>query len=180
MAHSSGSRCPLKDPVEELWHYWGQLEGGGKAGPYDGKGTPPQGLPLSAADTGNSERSIYVSRRIAVGTSRTDNDMVRTTQPRHQVDVTTTIAGPTCRTLAAMESIRGHSARCNRGWTNGGREPDTPEVNGPADIRYPHHAKRWKLGVGRNPRDSTTEGVFAMGKDKDAIVFKTGQLICPF
>ena len=115
-----------------------------------------------------------------MGTSRTDNDMVRTTQPRRQMDVTPTIAGPTCRTLAAMESLRGPSARCNRGWTDGGREPDTPEVNEPADIRYPHHAKSWKLGVGRNPGDSTTEGVFAMGKDKAAIVFKTGQLICPF
>ena len=107
-------------------------------------------------------------------------DVVRTAQPRHQVDINQATAGPPSRTLAAIESLRGPSARHNRGWTNGGREPDTPEVNGPADIRYPHHAKRWKLGVGRNPGDSTTEGVFAMGKDKDVIVFKTGQLICPF
>ena len=179
-AHSSGSRGPLKDPMEELWQHWGQLEGGGKAGPYDGDGTPPQGLPLSAEDTFNSERSTYVSRRIAVGNSRMNNDMVRTTQSRRQVDVTPTTAGPTCRTLAAMESLREPSARCNRGWTNGGREPDTPEVHEPADIRYPHHAKRWRLGGGRNPGDSTTEGVFAMGKEKAAVVFKTGQLICPF
>ena len=143
MAHSIGSSCPLEGSAEELWQHWGQLEGGGKAGPYDGTEMPPQGLPLSAEDTCNSERSTYVSRRIAVGTSRTDNDMVRTTQPRRQMDVTPTIAGPTCRTLAAMESLRSPSVRCNRGWTNGGREPDTPEVNEPADIRYPHHAKRW-------------------------------------
>ena len=45
------------------------------------------------------------------------------------------------------------------------------------DIRYPHHAKRWKLGVGRNPGDSTTEGVFDMGKDTEEVVFKFGQLI---
>ena len=158
----------------------GQLEGGGRAGPYDGKGTTPQGLLLRGDDTGNTERSTYVSRRIAVSTSRMDNDMVGTTQPRRPMDVTSTTPSPTGRPLAAMKSLRGPSARCNRGWTNGGREADTPEVNEPADIRYPHHAKRWKLGVGRTPGDLTTEGVFAMGKDKTAIVFKTGQLICPF
>ena len=113
-------------------------------------------------------------------TSQLDTDVIRTAQPRHQVDVNQERAGPPSRTLAAMESLRGPSARRNRGWTNGGREPDTPVVNGPANIRYPHHAKRWKLGVGRNPGDPTTEGVFAMDEDKDAIVFKTGQLICPF
>ena len=40
------------------------------------------------------------------------------------------------------------------------------------DIRYPHHAKRWRLGVGRNPGYPTTEGVFAMGKDKEDVVLK--------
>ena len=115
-----------------------------------------------------------------MNTSRLDMDMGRTTQPRRHVDVTQVTAGPPCRTLAAMESLRGPSARCNRGWFNRGHKPDTPEVHEPADIRYPHHAKRWRLGVGRNPGDSTTEGVFAMGKNKDEVVFKTGQLICPF
>ena len=57
---------------------------------------------------------------------------------------------------------------------------DTPAVNEPADIRYPHHAKRWKLGVGRTLGDVTTEGVFAIGKNQTAIIFKSGQLICPF
>jgi hypothetical protein len=50
----------------------------------------------------------------------------------------------------------------------------------PTDIRYPHDAKRWRLGVVRNLGDPTTKGVFAMAKDTEDIVFKTGQLICPF
>ena len=69
---------------------------------------------------------------------------------------------------------------CNRGWTNRGREACIPEVHEPVDIRNPHQAQRWRLVVGRNPGDPTTQGVFAMGKDKENIVFKTGQLICPF
>ena len=73
--------------AEDLWQHWGQLEGGGRAGLYDGKGTTPQGLLLGVEDTGNTERSTYVSRRIAVGTSRTDNDMVGTTQPRRPMEL---------------------------------------------------------------------------------------------
>ena len=88
MAHSSESRCSLEGAADDLWQRWGQLEGGGRAGPYDGKGTTTQGLLLRVDDTGNTERSTYVSRRIAVSTSRMDNDMVGTTQPRRPMDVT--------------------------------------------------------------------------------------------
>ena len=93
----------------------GQLEGGGRAGSYDGKGMTPQELLHRGDDTGNTERSTYVSRRIAVSTSRIDNAMVGTTQPRRLMDVTSTIPSPTGRPLAAMESLRGPMARCNRG-----------------------------------------------------------------
>ena len=82
--------------------------------------------------------------------------------------------------LIRRQQARRASARRNRGWSNQGREPDTPEVHEPVDIRSPHHAKRWKLGVGRTPGDSTTEGVFAMGKDTEEVVFKIVQMICTF
>ena len=169
MEHPMGFSYHLERSAEDLWQHWGQLEGGGKSSPYNGNGTPPQGHSLRAEDTLIPERSTYSSRRIEVNTSGLDMDVVRTAQPRRQVDVTQATAGPPGRTLAAMESLRGPSARCNRGWSNRGREPDTPEVHEPSDIRSPHHAKRWRLGVGRNPGDSTTEGVFAMGKDTEAI-----------
>jgi hypothetical protein len=48
------------------------------------------------------------------------------------------------------------------------------------DIRYPHNAKRWRLGVGRSPGALETEGVIAIGKDAEDVVFKAGQPICPF
>ena len=83
-------------------------------------------------------------------------------------------------TLAAMDSLKEPLVRSNRGWSNRSREPDTPEVQEPIGIRYPHHAKRWKLGVGQNPGDATTEGVFAISKEMEEVVFKVGQLICPF
>ena len=132
----------LEGRAEEVWQHWGQLEGGGRAGSYDGKGLTPQELLHRGDDTGNTERSTYVSRRIAVSTNSIDNATIGTTQPRRLMDVISTISSLTGRPLAAMESLRGPLARCNRVWTNGGHEADTPEVNEPADIRYPHHAKR--------------------------------------
>ena len=104
-------------------------------------------------------------------------------QPEHTIDrgnATQATSRQTSTPLAALASLRGPSDRCNRGWFNQGREADAPEVHEPVDIRYPHHAKRWRLDVGRNPGDPTTEGVFAMGKDKEDVVFETGQLICSF
>ena len=66
---------------------------------------------------------------------------------------------------------RGPLARCIRERFNRSRKADTPKIHKPVDIRYPHQAKRWRLGVVRNPGDPATEGVFAMGKDKEDIVF---------
>ena len=106
MVHSSEPCCPLEGLAEELWQHWGQLEGGGRAGSYDGKEMTPQGLLLRGDDTGNTERSTYVSRRIAVSTSSIDNDMVGTAQPQRPMDVTSTIPSPTGRPLTAMESLK--------------------------------------------------------------------------
>ena len=169
-----GSNYHPEGSAEKLWQHWGQLEGGKKSGPHNGDGTPSQGHTHRKEDMLIPEWSTYSSRRIEVNTSRLDMDMGRMTQPRHHVDITQATTDPQCRTLAAIESLRGPSARCNRRWSNRGRKPDTPEVHEPADIRYPHHAKRWRLGVGWNPGDSTTEGVFGMGKNKEEVVFKTG------
>ena len=97
----------------------------------------------------------YTSRRIEVSTSFSHRDRDRQAQSLPKVKASKATAGVTGMTLAAMESLKGPSARSNRGWSNRGREPDTPEVPEPVDIRYPHHAKRWKLGVGRlNDRGS--------------------------
>jgi hypothetical protein len=82
--------------------------------------------------------------------------------------------------LAAVASLRGPLARRNRAKFSDDKGNDTPVICKPTDIRYPHNAKRWRLGVGRSPGNLTTEGVFGMGKDTEDIVFTTGQLICPF
>ena len=144
--------------AEDLWQHWGQLEGGGKYGPYNGNGTPPKEHYLRAEDTLIPERSTYSSRRIEVTTSQLDTDVVRTAQPRHQVDVNQERAGPPSRTLAAMESLKGPSARRNRGWTNGGRKPDTPVVSGPADtpckaLKAGHGSKSGRLNDRGGIRD---------------------------
>ena len=46
MVHSSDPCCSHEGLAEEVWQHWGQLEGGGRAGSYDGKGMTPQGLLL--------------------------------------------------------------------------------------------------------------------------------------
>ena len=61
MVHSSEPGCLLEGLAEEVWQHWGQLEGGGRAGSYDGKGMTPQELLHRGDDTGNPERSTYVS-----------------------------------------------------------------------------------------------------------------------
>ena len=124
MAHPMGSSYHPEGSAEELWQHWGQLEGGGKSGSYNGNGTPPQGHSHRAEDTLIPERSTYSSRRIEVNTSRLDMDKVRTTQPRRQVDVTQATAGPPSRTLAAMESLRGPSARMVRPGSRTGHAGD--------------------------------------------------------
>ena len=82
--------------------------------------------------------------------------------------------------LAAMASLRGPLARCYRARFSDGKGNDTPVIYKPTDIRYPHNAKRWRLGVGRSTIAPGTEGVFAIGKDTEEVVLKAGQLICPF
>ena len=84
----------------------------------------------------------YTSRRIEVSTSFPPRDRDRQAQSLPNVNAIKATARLTGTTLAAMESLKGPLARSNRGWSNGGREPDTPEVHEPVDIRYPHHAKR--------------------------------------
>jgi hypothetical protein len=79
-----------------------------------------------------------------------------------------------------MSSLRGPLARCNRERFPDGNGTDTPVTYEPTDIRYPCNAKRWKLGVGWSSGALETEGVFAIGKDTEDVVFKAGQLICPF
>ena len=81
--------------------------------------------------------------------------------------------------LASMTSLRGSQARRNR--ANVLAEVDSaPSVSIPTGIRYPHNSKKWQLGVGKCPGESSLEGVFTMGKGEAEIVFKPGQLICPF
>jgi hypothetical protein len=82
--------------------------------------------------------------------------------------------------LAAMASLRGPLARRNNAKFSDDKRNDTPVICEPTDTRYPHNAKRWRPGVGWHPENPTTEGVFAMGKDTEDIVFTTGQLICLF
>jgi hypothetical protein len=82
--------------------------------------------------------------------------------------------------LAAMTSLRGPLARCNRARFLDGNGTDTPKTYEPTDIRYPCNAKRWKLGAGWSSGAPDTEEVFAIGKDTEDAVFKAGQLICPF
>ena len=113
MAHPMGSSYHPEGSAEELWQHWGQLEGGGKSGSYHGNGTPSQGHSLRAENTLIPERSTYSSRRIKVNTSRLDMDLVKTTLPRRQADVTQATEIPPGRTIAAMESLRGPLARCN-------------------------------------------------------------------
>ena len=82
--------------------------------------------------------------------------------------------------LAAMSSLRGPLARCNKARFPDSNGTDTPVTYEPTDIRYPCNSKRWKLGVGWSSVAPETEGVFAIGKDTEDVVFKTGHLICPF
>ena len=79
-----------------------------------------------------------------------------------------------------MSSLRGPLARCNRARFPDGNGTDTPVTYEPTAIRYPCNAKRWKLGVDWSSGAPETEGVFAIGKDTEDVVFKAGQLICPF
>ena len=64
--------CVLKGQAEEVWQHWGHLEGGGRAGPSEGEGRAPLEHHHREEDTGNAERSTYVSRRLAVSPNSTD------------------------------------------------------------------------------------------------------------
>ena len=181
LEQTGGHSCSSEDPDELMWSNWGQLTGGGKSGPTTGD-EGSQGIGSSARDEERHKSApvTYTSRRIEASTSLPPRNQDRQAQSLPKISTSKVTAGVPGMPLAAMESLKGPAARSNRGWSNRGREPDTPEVHEPIGIRYPHHAKRWKLGVGRNPGDATTEGVFAMGKDMEEVVFKVGQLICPF
>jgi hypothetical protein len=177
VGHSGSS----EDPDELMWSNWGQLTGGGKSGPTTGdEGSQEVGSSDRDEERHKPAPATYTSRRIEVSTSLPPRDRDRQAQSLPKISASKVTAGLPGMPLAAMESLKGPAARSNRGWSNRGREPDTPEVHEPIGIRYPHHAKRWKLGVGQNPGDATTEGVFAIGKEMEEVVFKVGQLICPF
>jgi hypothetical protein len=82
--------------------------------------------------------------------------------------------------LSSMDSLRGPLARQNRANFNSGQVNSTRDRE-PREIRCPHNAKRWRLGVGQVRGERNLEGVFAMRKvGTEGIIFTTGQLICPF
>jgi hypothetical protein len=79
--------------------------------------------------------------------------------------------------LASMGNLRGLLARQKRPNFNSAQVDSTRDSE-PREIRYPHNAKRWRLGVGRVQGERNLEGVFAMGKvGAEGVIFTTGQLI---
>ena len=79
-----------------------------------------------------------------------------------------------------MDSLWGPLARPNRAKFKSDQDDRTRE-SAPMELRNPHNAKRWGLGVGRVQGEQSLEGVFAIGKVKaDGVKFTTGQLIYPF
>ena len=152
-----------------LWNHWEQLSGGG---------------PIQT----NLERTTSTAPRLDDGDQAPDLIIrpIQTTRTEKEAIPCKANGGEPTKgnghspVLASMGSLRGPLARQNRANFNSSQVDSTRE-NTPREIRYPHNAKRWRLGVGRVQGERHLEGVFAMGKvDTEGVVFTTGQLICPF
>jgi hypothetical protein len=79
-------------------------------------------------------------------------------------------------TLASVYSLRGPHARSTRAKTI--KEIDTaPLITGPEQMRYPHSAKQWQLGVGRPTFLEDGEGLFAIGTSAEGLVFREDSFI---
>ena len=145
LEQSVGHRGSSEDPDELLWSNWGQLAGGGRSGSANGdEGSQGIGSSDRDEDRHKSAPVTYTSRRIEIRTSLPPRNQDRQAQSLPKISTSKVTAGVPGMPLAAMESLKGPLARSNRGWSNRTREPDTPEVQEPIGIRYPHHAKRWK------------------------------------
>ena len=153
-----------------MWQNWTHLEGGGPinkpvrtAVPWTSSSASDQAATLRIIGTADISVSVIPARAQTTDTPPA--------QPRAK-------ASPSVP-LASMTSLRGPQARRNRANVLAGVD-SAPSVSIPTGIRYPHNSKKWQLGVGKCPGESSLEGVFAMGKGEAEIVFKPGQLICPF
>ena len=54
-----------------------------------------------------------------------------------------------------------------------------PTCSGLTQVRYPHKAKQWHLGVGKCAGKEKAEGLFAIGASAETVVFCEGGFICP-
>ena len=81
--------------------------------------------------------------------------------------------------LASMTSLRGPSARSNRATVLKWMEP-SPTITHPQLVSFPHHAKKWQLGVGKCPGQETIFGLFAISNRTTGIIFRPNQFICPY
>jgi hypothetical protein len=167
--------------ADSLLQNWGSLEGGGKPGltveadnQMEEHGPREEGrlIQTSSSLQGHETRVAITSiRRRVIPQPDLKRDHGQATQvnPRHKGT-----------SLAAMTSLQGPLARCNRARVPDGNGTDKPVTYEPTGIRYPFNAKRWKLGVGWSLEAPETEGVFSIGKGTEEVVFKAGQLICSF
>ena len=80
--------------------------------------------------------------------------------------------------LSSMASLRGPHARLNRATHFQGID-NAPTSSGLTQVRYPHKAKQWHLGVGKCSGREKVEGIFAMGAAAETVVFREGGFICP-
>ena len=80
--------------------------------------------------------------------------------------------------LSSMASLRGPHARLNRATHFQGIEK-APNCSGLTQVRYPHKAKQWHLGVGKCAGKEKAEGLFAIGASAETVVFYEGGFICP-
>jgi hypothetical protein len=153
----------------DLWNYWEQLSGGGPI-QTNLKRTSSTALRLDDED---QAPGLIIRPIQNKGTDKEDT-------PRKVIGGESTKGNGHFPVLASMGSLRGPLARWNTANFNSS-QVDSTRKNAHREIRYPHNAKWWRLGVGRVQGERHLEGVFAMGKaDTEGVIFTTGQLICPF
>ena len=74
----------------------------------------------------------------------------------------------------------GPNARSNRATVLRGVEAPPPTISHPQMVSYPHHARKWQLGVGKCPGQEELFGLFALSNRTNDIIFRPNQLICPY